>query len=130
MSIHIAESDLPLQLTAEQAVEAAYAAELAEAASKLVRGLPVLVECDKDLAPFLFVQLRGRLKSAGLKCTYLDGRGGNAQQKGMSCGLVRTTNPPFPTCPCRGGQKRVRVLPRLGPLPIKHGCVAAEAPDV
>ena len=54
MSVLIKESDLPQELTAEAAVEAAYAAELAEVASKLQRGLPTLIECDKDLAPFLF----------------------------------------------------------------------------
>ena len=74
MSIVVAEGRLPEELTTEQAVEAAYAAELAEAASKLARGLPVLVECDKDLAPFLFLGLRPRLKQAGLQCLYLDGR--------------------------------------------------------
>jgi len=74
MSILIDEKDLPVQLTTEQAVEAAYAAELAEVASKLQRGLPCLVECDKDLGPHLFANLRYRLKGAGLKCVYLDGR--------------------------------------------------------
>src|SRR5437763_12645277 len=53
MSIFIPERELPQQLTPDAAVEAAYAAELAEVASKLQRGLPCLVECDKDLAPFL-----------------------------------------------------------------------------
>ena len=56
MSVLIKESELPQELTAEAAVEAAYAAELAEAASKLQRGLPTLIECDKDLAPFLYVE--------------------------------------------------------------------------
>ncbi len=41
MSIAIAEKDLPVELTTEQAVEAAYAAELAEVSSKLQRGLPI-----------------------------------------------------------------------------------------
>src|SRR5690348_8301295 len=67
MSIVIPEADLPRDLTLEQAVEAAYAGEMAEAASRLRRGLPVLLECDKDLAPFLYVNLRGRLKQAGLQ---------------------------------------------------------------
>jgi cell division protease FtsH len=66
MSTLVAERDLPKELTTEQAVEAAYAAELAEATEKLRRGLPVLVESDKDLAPFLYQNVRTRLKSAGL----------------------------------------------------------------
>ena len=74
MSILIPEKDLPVQLTVEQAVEAAYAAELAEVASKLQRGLPALVECDKDLAPYIFINVRSRLKAVNLRCLYLDGR--------------------------------------------------------
>ena len=76
MSIAVAEKDLPAALTAEQAVEQAYAHELAEVAGKLVRGLPVLVECDKELAPYLFRNVRDRLKQppAKLPCLYLDGR--------------------------------------------------------
>ena len=62
-SVLIDETDLPQELTAEQAVEAAYAPELAEVASKLQRGLPTLVECDKDLAPYLFINLRNRLRT-------------------------------------------------------------------
>ena len=44
MSTIIPERELPAQLTAEQAVEAAYAHELAEVASKLQRNLPVLIK--------------------------------------------------------------------------------------
>src|SRR5438132_1618204 len=62
MSIAITEKELPQSLTPEQAVEAAYAQELAEVASKLQRGLPTLVECDKDLAPFIFINVRNRLR--------------------------------------------------------------------
>ena len=63
MSVLIKESDLPQELTTEAAVEAAYAFELAETASKLQRGLPTLIECDKDLAPYLYQNVRNRLKA-------------------------------------------------------------------
>lgn len=62
MSSLIPERDLPAELTPEQAVEAAYSRELAEIASKLHRGLPCLIECDKDLAPYVFMNLRGRVR--------------------------------------------------------------------
>ena len=42
MSVFIAEQDLPQELTPDQAVEAAYAAQLAEVASDVQRGLPVV----------------------------------------------------------------------------------------
>jgi cell division protease FtsH len=74
MSSLIAEKELPAELTPEQAVEVALSRELAEVASKLYRGLPCLVECDKDLAPYIFMNLRGRLKQLGMECAYLDGR--------------------------------------------------------
>src|SRR5204863_113402 len=74
MSILIPENDLAQDLTPETVVESAYATELAEAASKLQRGLPVLIECDKDLGPFLYLNLRNRLRAVNLRCLYLDGR--------------------------------------------------------
>src|SRR2546423_165496 len=91
MSLLLSEKDLAQDLTAEQAVELAYSAELAEVASKLQRGLPTLIECDKDLAPFLFTNLRNRLKPAGLRCVYLDGRSQpQAAAPGMDTGLIGT----------------------------------------
>src|SRR5947209_16079851 len=68
------EKDLPRDVTAEQAVDAAYAGPLAEVASRLARGLPVLVECEKELAPYIYTNIRARLRPAGLQCLYLDGR--------------------------------------------------------
>ena len=67
-SILISEKDLPQSLTPDQAVEAAYAAELAEVASKLQRGLPCLIECDKDMSPFVSRNVRTRLKIANIQC--------------------------------------------------------------
>jgi cell division protease FtsH len=53
MSILIPETDLPAEMTPDQAVEAAYASELAAVAGKLARGLPCLAECDEEFAPLL-----------------------------------------------------------------------------
>ena len=74
MSITIPGSQLPADLTAQDAAEAAYTAELTEVAGQLARGLPCLIECDKELVPYLFVALRGRLRERNLRCVYLDGR--------------------------------------------------------
>src|SRR5205823_2218914 len=78
MSIVIPETELPSDLDLPQAVESAYAAELAGAADRLQRGLPTLIECDKELVPFLFANIRDRLKSTGMKFAYLDGRKADA----------------------------------------------------
>src|SRR5882724_5378162 len=91
MSILIPEADLPQELTAQAAVEAAYATDLAEVASKLLRGLPALIECDKDLAPFLFVNVRNRLRANNIRCLYLDGRPRpDEPPPPMACGLIGT----------------------------------------
>ena len=74
MSSFIPEKELPAELTPEQAVEAAYSREIAEVANKLHRGIPCLIECDKDLAPYVFMNLRGRLRQQSMECLYLDGR--------------------------------------------------------
>ena len=74
MSTKITEADLPKSLTPVEAVEAAYSQEMAEVASKLIRGLPTLIECDKELAPYLFMNVRDRLRQQKLQCIYLDGR--------------------------------------------------------
>jgi cell division protease FtsH len=132
MSILIAEKELPLQVSNEQSVEAAYSAELAEVASKLHRGLPCLIECDKDLSPFLFINLRSRLKSIGLRCLYLDGRPNpNEQPGGMPMGLIGTMIAQLRDA-VRGGsvEKRVVVMPHLDLLTTSQGGLTAEAREV
>src|SRR5262245_57199737 len=128
MSILIPEKELPLELSNEQAVEAAYSAELAEVASKLQRGLPCLVECDKDLAPFLFINLRGRLRTAGLRCLYLDGRPRQDEQAGpMQCGLIGTMINQLREAVRGAVERRVVVLPHLDLLTTSQGGLTAEA---
>ena len=76
MTRAVAEAELPTELTAFGAVDAAYPLELTRAYEALRRRLPVLIECEKELAPFLYRSLRDRLKVDGTRCLYLDGRGG------------------------------------------------------
>jgi cell division protease FtsH len=133
MSVLIEEKDLPLQLELPQAVEAAYTTELVEAASKLQRGLPVLIECDKDLAPHLFVNLRGRLKAGGLQCLYLDGRPRGdepAQPGGMQLGLIGTMIAQLREAVRGAIERRVVVLPHLDLLTTSQGGLTNEAREV
>src|SRR5438067_8045247 len=131
MSILIDEKDLPVQLTTEQAVEAAYAAELAEVASKLQRGLPCLVECDKDLGPHLFANLRYRLKGAGLKCVYLDGRPrGDEANATPPSGLIGTMIGQLRDAVRGAVERRVLVLPHLDLLTTGPGGLTTEAREV
>src|SRR5436190_21492147 len=90
MSSTISEKELPASLTPEAAVEAAYSYELADTAHKLTRGLPVLIECDKELAPFLYKNIRDRLKQSKLQCLYLNGQQPAQQQGAVPMGLMGT----------------------------------------
>ncbi|MCA2979275.1 MAG: ATP-binding protein, partial [Myxococcaceae bacterium] len=74
MSLLVPEAELPVELTPFAAVEAAYPAELARATDALRAGLPVLVEAEKELTPWLYKALRDRLKKEGRSFLYLDGR--------------------------------------------------------
>jgi cell division protease FtsH len=131
MTLLVAENELPIDLTADQAVELAYSAELAEAASKLRRGLPTLIECDKDLAPFLYVNLRSRLKAMGLKATYLDGRiSPDAAPAGLAGGLLGAMIQQLRDTVRGAVEKRVAVLPHLDLLTTSHGGLTSEAREV
>jgi cell division protease FtsH len=129
-SIVIPEVDLPKDLTVDQAVEAAYAAELAEAASHLQRGLPVLIECDKDLGPYLFVNLRARLKQAGLQSLYLDGRPRQPDANALAAGFVGTLLTQLRDAVRGAVERRVVVLPHLDLLTTSQGGLTAEAREV
>ena len=65
---------IPDDVTPLDAVEAAFGELLAEAARRLRSGMPVLVECDKDMTVFVYKILRDRLKKDGFGCIYLDGQ--------------------------------------------------------
>lgn len=130
MSVLVPESSLPQQLTVEQAVEAAYAGTLVDIASDLVRGLPVLVECDKDLAPFLFANLRNRLKQQSLKMLYLDGRPRDGQAAEPGCGLVAMMIAQLRDAVRGAVEKRVVVLPHLDLLTTSQGGLTSEAREV
>src|SRR5205085_4191705 len=130
MSITVTEKDLPKALTPEQAVEAAYSQELADTASKLVRGLPVLVECGKELAPYMFMNLRGRLREAKLQCIYLDGRQRDPQQGAMPMGLIGTMIAQLRDAVRGATERRVVVLPHLDLLTTSQGGLTGEAREV
>jgi cell division protease FtsH len=133
MSITVTESELPKSLNAEQAVEAAYSGELADIASKLIRGLPTLVECDKELAPYLFMNLRNRLREAKLQCVYLDGRqrdNAGQQQGAMPMGLIGTMIAQLRDAVRGAVERRVVVLPHLDLLTTSQGGLTGEAREV
>lgn len=134
MSVLLQEKDLPVSLTPEQAVEAAYAQELAEVAGRLQRELPCLIECDKDLAPFVFIHLRNRLKAANLRCLYLDGRpdpnAPAASGSAVPTGLMGTMIAQLRDAVRGAVERRVVVLPHLDLLTTSQGGLTSEAREV
>lgn len=130
MSVLIAESDLPQELTPDQAVESAYSSDLEQVASDLRRGLPVLVECDKDLVPFLFMNVRRRLKQDDLRCLFLDGRPREGEENPMNPGFMGTMLTQLRNAVRGAVEKRVVVLPHLDLLTTGQGGLTAEAREV
>src|SRR5262245_37254762 len=131
MSVIIKESELPQELTCEDVVEAAYASELAEVASKLQRSLPVLIECDKELGPYLYLNVRNRLRNANLRCLYLDGRPRQEEQQGMMPqGMIGTMISQLREAVRGAVERRVVVLPHLDLLTTSQGGLTAEAREV
>ncbi len=133
MSILTAETELPSSLDLQQAVDVAYAAELAEIAGNILRGLPSLVECDKELAPFVFMSVRTRLRERNVKCIYLDGRpreaeGTNAGAAPM--GLIGTMISQLREAVRGAVEKRVVVLPHLDLLTTNTGGLTGESREV
>jgi cell division protease FtsH len=133
MSSILPEKELPAELTPQQAVEAAYARELAEVASKLQRGLPCLIECDKDLAPFVFINLRTRLRETNMRCVYLDGRPREGEPTTpviAPVGLMGTMIAQIRDAVRGALEKRVIVLPHLDLLTTSQGGLTGEAREV
>jgi cell division protease FtsH len=71
-------TDLPEELTHEDAVQAVYGDDLRWAEEKLRQGLSVLFECDKQLLSFVYAELRTRLREERdgrkLQCRFVSGR--------------------------------------------------------
>jgi cell division protease FtsH len=128
MPVIIPESELPQELTTEQAVELAYATDLAQVASDVKRSLPVLIECDKDVVPFLFMNIRRRLKQDDLRCLFLDGRPAPDQQ--IDPGFIGNMLTQLRDAVRGAVEKRVVVLPHLDLLVTSQGGLTAEAREV
>lgn len=130
MSILIPEQELPQELTIAGAIEAAYPGELADAADRLQRGLPVLLECDKDLTPYLYANLRDRLKQRGLHCQYLDGRPRQSTEDAQNAGFAGTLLGQLRDAVRGALEQRVLVLPHLDLLTTSQIGLTVEAREV
>src|SRR5262249_38913615 len=84
MAVEHAIQDLPLELTLDDAVEAVYGDDLRWAEEKLRQRLSVLIECDKQVVPYLYTALRSRLREEregrALRCRFVSGRPARREQ--------------------------------------------------
>ena len=134
MSRLIPEDQLPAELSALAAVDAAYPDELSRADEALGRGLPVLLECDKGLVGYFYACLRRRLRRRQIRCNYIDGRVPSEPGQ-MPMGLVPTMIGQLRDA-VRGGthdeseERRVMVLPHLDLLTTSTGALTSEAREV
>lgn len=133
MSIQIQETELPISLDIPAAVDVAYSQEAANAAGMLLRGLPVLIECDKELSPFLFANIRNRLKPQNIRCLYLDGRPRENDQENSTsapAGMMGLMINQLREAVRASVEKRVVVLPHLDLLTTSQGGLTSDAREV
>ncbi|MFP2961073.1 AAA family ATPase [Myxococcus sp. 1LA] len=131
MSQRIPEESLPTELSPFAAVEAAYPAELNRVCEALLRGLPVMVEADKELTPYFYKCLRDRLKKDGKQFLYLDGRTAQEPPPGMPIPSMMATLIAQLRDAVRGAvRERIVVLPHLDLLTTSSGGLTSEAREV
>jgi cell division protease FtsH len=127
----VPEADLPIDVSAGAAVEAAYAAELALVEQGLAARLPVLVECDKELVQHFYAAVRGRLKKRDVACAYLDGRPRpDAPPEAAHRGVIDTMIGQLRDAVRGPVGDRVVVLPHLDLLTSSSGALTTEAREV
>jgi cell division protease FtsH len=127
----VPESELPLEIGVGDAVAAAHPGEIARAHEALRRGLPVMIECEKELTPFFYQCLRDRLKKDGVRCVYLDGRPApDAPPDALRQGLMATLLGQLRDAVRGPVGERVVVLPHLDLLTSSAGGLTAEAKEV
>ena len=131
MSLRIPEEQLPVELTPFAAVESAYPTEIARITDALRRGLPTLVECEKELTPYLYKAVRDRLKKEGRTFLYLDGRPiTDLPPLPPGLGLVATIVFYLREAVRGAMAERVLVLPHLDLLTTSVGGLTSEAREV
>lgn len=131
MSLSIPEEQLAVEVSPFAAVEAAYPHEITRITDSLRRGLPTLVEAEKELTPYLYKCIRDRLKPEGRAFLYLDGRPlPDMPQPPPGMGLVATIVFYLREAVRGAVDKRVLVLPHLDLLTTSVGGLTSEAREV
>ncbi|PCJ17226.1 MAG: ATP-binding protein [Candidatus Cloacimonadota bacterium] len=103
---------LPTELSEKQALEYAYSSEINWNIQKLSSGISVLIECEKQLIPWLYMCVRSKLKDQGYSLEFLDGRSlpGDVQDSGS---VLRNMILQITYWVRNSSEKKVLVLPHL-----------------
>lgn len=112
-------STMPLEITNEAAILAAYGEEIDRIIERLSRGFSVMVECDKSLTMDIYVVIRARLRrtpALGLALTLCSGH--SALQAEMPMTLMQGILNELKTCVFNGGgdESKILVIPHLDVL--------------
>jgi cell division protease FtsH len=90
----------------------------------------VLIECDKELAPYLYKNVRDRLKQSKLQCLYLNGQQTAPTQGAVPMGLMGTMIGQLRDAVRGAVGQKVVVLPHLDLLTTSEGNLTGEAREV
>ncbi|VAW72280.1 Cell division protein FtsH [hydrothermal vent metagenome] len=126
----IAEKSLALEISEFDSVDAAYPAELGRCREALLSGLPVLIECDKELTPYFYKSIRDRLRDTGRTCLYLDGRASAAQAGAMASSIVNSMITELRDAVRGSVEQSLIVLPHIDLLTTSSGGLTTEAKEV
>ena len=119
----------PTQLQDRQALEIAYSRDLYWCCTKLKNQTSLLIECEKQLIPYLYMHFRDALKEEGLSCEYLDGR---TSPDGVSSGILRNMIDQITHWVRNATDSKVLVIPHLDLLvsQTEQGGITTEAREV
>jgi len=109
---------LPTQLDERQALDVAYSRDLYWIMKKLETGVSVLVECEKQVIPYFYMNLRQRLRESEIRMEYLDGRmepqdGSSDESTESSEGVLRTMLKQVKYWVRNSTDQKVLVLPHI-----------------
>lgn len=71
--------NMPVELNELEALEIACGRDIYWVQKKLESQVSVLIECEKQMIPYLYMKLRTKLRERGLRMDYLDGRSAPAE---------------------------------------------------
>ena len=119
----------PIELDELQALEIAYSKDLFWCRSKLVNHTSLLIECEKQLIPYLFMHFRKALKGSEQSIEYLDGR---ESMNGTQNSLMRNMVEQITYWVRNATHSKILVIPHLDLLvsQAEHGGMTSESREV